>query len=130
MVWDQQLLKKYNSTSHIRLLNQLKTELKTAINLLDEKRNFTENKLTQKTPIINKKELNIEYKSQVIQAAASVQPIESNTIFKNTDNFVHKKTSNEPNSFISNISKSEANDSSEDQNKKSFKERLDDIDMR
>ena len=123
MSWDPEILRKFSSTGHFRLLNQVRNELKSNPIIREHKfRALKQNQTPNKTKNDN---ANIEIKknkeSLIIsnrEQSAQTEPAKSTTKFSSWSVDPSDKTTNTTLS-------SEVNEG-----KKTFKERLSDIDMR
>ena len=130
--WDPSLIKKFSSSNHYKLLNQLRNEVKKYP--LNKKKNTTS--IPTKETISNKNKANIpaiqnsSYTNSSNQST-KVNSNQSTVSFNNAKNFsIYNQTSNtnivrQNESILSDSSKS-----NQDSSFKSFKERLDNIDMK
>ncbi len=130
--WDPSLIKKFSSSNHYKLLNQLRNEVKKYP--LNKKKNTTS--ITTKETISNKNKVNIPaiQNSSYTNSSNQTTKVNSNqstVSFNNAKNFsIYNQTTNnnivqQNESILSNSSKS-----NQDSSFKSFKERLDNIDMK
>ena len=130
--WDPSLIKKFSSSNHYKLLNQLRNEVKKYP--LNNKKNTTS--IPSKESISNKNKANIPViqNSSITNSSnqsTKVNSSKSTVSFNNAKNFsIYNQTTNnsivrQNESILSDFSKS-----NQDSSLKSFKERLDDIDMK
>ena len=130
--WDHSLVKKFSSSNHYKLLNQLRNEVKKYP--LNNKKNSTS--IETKDIISNKNKSNIppiqnsDFSNSSNQST-KVNSNKSTVSFNNAKNFsIYKQTIN---NNIDQQYKSNLHDTSkskDDSSIKSFKERLDNIDMK
>ena len=130
--WDPSLIKKFSSSNHYKLLNQLRNEVKKYP--LNKKKNTTS--IPTKESISNKNKANIpaiqnsSYTNSSNQST-KVNINQSTVSFNNAKNFsIYNQMKNnniarQNESDLKDISKS-----SDDSSFRSFQERLDDIDMK
>ena len=130
--WDPTLVKKFSSSNHYKLLNQLRNEVKKYP--LNKKKNSTS--AHPKDIISNKNKSNLppiqnSSSSNSSNQTTKVNSNKSTVSFNNAKNFsIYNQTTNnnlvrQNESILSDSSKS-----NQDSSFKSFKERLDDIDMK
>ena len=130
--WDHSLIKKFSSSNHYKLLNQLRNEVKKYP--LNNKKNLTS--VHPKDIISNKNKSNLppiqnSSSSNSSNQTTKVNSNKSTVSFNNAKNFsIYNQTTNnnivrQNESILSDSSKS-----NQDSSFKSFKERLDDIDMK
>ena len=130
--WDSTLIKKFSSSNHYKLLNQLRNEVKKYP--LNNKKNSTS--IETKDIISNKNKSNIPQIqnssfSNSSNRSTKVDSNKSNVSFNNAKNFsIYKQTINNniDQQYESNLH--DTSKSKEDSSIKSFKERLDNIDMK
>ena len=129
--WDPSLVKKFSSSNHYKLLNQLRNEVKKYP--LNNKKNSTS--IETKDIISNKNKSNIQQiqnstLSNSSNRSTKVDSNKSNVSFNNAKNFsIYKQTiNNNDRQYESNLH--DTSKSKEDSSIKSFKERLDNIDMK
>ena len=130
--WDPSLIKKFSSSNHYKLLNQLRNEVKKYP--LNNKKNTSSiptketisKKITPNIPAIQNSSL-----TNSSNQTTNVNNNKSTVSFNNAKNFsIYNQTTNnnivrQNESILSDSSKS-----NQDSSFKSFKERLDDIDMK
>ena len=130
--WDPSLIKKFSSTNHYKLLNQLRNEVKKYP--LNNKKNTSS--IPTKETISNKNKANIQAIQNIsfsnsFNPSTKVNSNKSTVSFNNAKNFsiYNQMTNNnivqQNESILSDSSKS-----NQDSSFKSFKERLDNIDMK
>ena len=131
--WDPSLIKKFSSSNHYKLLNQLRNEVKKYP--LNKKKNTTS--IPTKETISNKNKANIPaiQNSSLTNSSNQTTKVNNNNkstvSFNNAKNFsIYNQTTNnnivqQNESILSDSSKS-----NQDSSFKSFKERLDNIDMK
>ena len=130
--WDPSLIKKFSSSNHYKLLNQLRNEVKKYP--LNNKKNTSS--IPTKETISKKNKPNIPaiQNSSLTNSSNQTTKVNSNkstVSFNNAKNFsIYNQTTNnnivgQNESILSDSSKS-----NQDSSYKSFKERLDDIDMK
>ena len=130
--WDPSLIKKFSSSNHYKLLNQLRNEVKKYP--LNNKKNTSS--MPTKETISKKNKPNIPAKqnssfSNIYNQTTKVNSNQSTVSFNNAKNFsIYNQTTNnnivqQNESILSDSSKS-----NQDSSFKSFKERLDNIDMK
>ena len=130
--WDPSLIKKFSSSNHYKLLNQLRNEVKKYP--LNKKKNTTS--IPTKETISNKNKANIpaiqnSFFTNSSNQSTKVNSNKSTVSFNNAKNFsIYNQTTNnnivqQNESILSDSSKS-----NQDSSFKSFKERLDNIDMK
>ena len=130
--WDPSLIKKFSSSNHYKLLNQLRNEVKKYP--LNKKKNTTS--IPTKGTISNKNKLNIpaiqnsSYTNSSNQST-KVNSNQSTVSFNNAKNFsIYNQTTNnnigrKNESFVSDTS-----NSNEDSSFKPYKERIDNFDVK
>ena len=129
--WDQSLIKKYSSSNHFKLLNQLRTEVK------KYPLNKKKNKSTNLTLDNNYESKSNRIISNTQDLTSSVSPYEKNEInnhstisFNNSKNFsIYNNSSDSPN-HQNEIKKLPSNKTNEENSSISFKNRLNKIDMK
>ena len=130
--WDPSLIKKFSCSNHYKLLNQLRNEVKKYP--LNNKKNTTS--IPTKETISNKNKANIQAienssNTNISNQNTKVNSNKSTVSFNNAKNFsIYNQTTNnnivqQNESILSDSSKS-----NQDSSFKSFKERLDNIDMK
>ena len=130
--WDPSLIKKFSSSNHYKLLNQLRNEVKKYP--LNNKKNTSS--IPTKETISKKNKPNIpaiqnSYITNSSNQTTKVNSNKSTVSFNNAKNFsIYNQTTNnnihrQNESILTDTSKS-----NEDSSFKSFKERLDNIDMK
>ena len=129
--WDTTLIKKYSSSNHFKLLNQLKTEVKKYP--LKRKKNLSTN-LTSDNIYKSKNNKNISSTQDLNYSSSSYEKNEINnnsTIsFNNSKNFSIYNNSNDSPKGQKEISKLNSNKTNDDTSSISFKDRLNQIDMK
>ena len=129
--WDQSLIKKYSSSNHFKLLNQLRTEVK----------KYPLNKKKNKSTNLN---IDNNYESKSNRIISSTQDLtysgssyENNEInnnstisFNNSKNFSIYNKSNDSSNHQNEINKFPSNKTNEENSSISFKDRLNQIDMK
>ena len=132
VIWDPSLIKKFSSSNHYKLLNQLRNEVKKYP--LNNKKNTSS--IPTKETISKKNKSNIpaiknSSFTNIPNQTTKVNSNKSTVSFNNSKNFsIYNQTTNnnivgQNESILSDSSKS-----NQDSSYKSFKERLDDIDMK
>ena len=129
-IWDHSLVKKYSSSNHLKLLSQLKNEIKKYP--LYKKKNISTNlnnsKFDSKDNLIKSSHKDQSYtKNQEINNVNN--SVQSTVSFNNSKNFsIYKQATNNnrQNESVSNDQLKQNEDSSSS----SFKERLNQIDMK
>ena len=128
--WDHSLVKKYSSSNHFKLLNQLKNEvkkypLKKKINILSDQTNSNKIDSTNTQIISGSKEL------------ANIKDYDSNKDSKSTINFnnsknfsIYKAINNDNKTLQEKSNTMEELKSSEENLSLTFKDRLNQIDMK
>ena len=131
--WDPSLVKKFSSSNHYKLLNQLRNEVKKYP--LNNKKNSSTNQ-SNDSNIDNKNKFNI---SQIENSQSSncsnlknEADINKTTVsFNNAKNFsIYNQTTNNNNSRQYETTFLDKDKSNEDSHPTNFKERLDKIDMK
>ena len=129
--WDQSLIKKYSSSNHFKLLNQLRTEVK----------KYPLNKKKNKSTNLN---IDNNYESKSNRIISSTKDLtssgslyEKNEInnnstisFNNSKNFSIYNKSNDSSNHQYEINKLPSNKINEENSSISFKDRLNQIDMK
>tara|TARA_B100000579_G_C22457393_1_gene677247 strand:+ start:236 stop:646 length:411 start_codon:yes stop_codon:yes gene_type:complete len=130
--WDPTLVKKFSSSSHFKLLNQLKNEVKKYP--LTKKKNQTtlreDNKIDKNNNhnLVNPQETYNAKKKNINNDSYSN---ESNVSFNNSKNFsIYNNKVDDPNKHPKESNDNEENPTSNDQNSSTFKDRLKSIDMK
>tara|TARA_B100001029_G_C14799593_1_gene306355 strand:+ start:137 stop:550 length:414 start_codon:yes stop_codon:yes gene_type:complete len=132
-IWDHSLVKKYSSSNHFKLLNQLKNEIKKYP--LNKKKNITSNekndtKYDSKDNLIKSSHKEFSY-SKNLESNTEINSFQSTVSFNNSKNFSIYNSNNKDSKKEQINSKSlEINDSNEDLHSLSFKDRLNQIDMK
>ena len=130
--WDPSLIKKFSSTNHYKLLNQLRNEVKKYP--LNNKKNTSSIPTKETISKNNKPNIPAIQNSSLTNSSNQTTKVNSNkstVSFNNAKNFsIYNQTTNnnivrQNESILSDSSKS-----NQDSSFKSFKERLDDIDMK
>jgi uncharacterized Zn finger protein len=130
--WDPSLIKKFSSSNHYKLLNQLRNEVKKYP--LNNKKNTSSIPTKETIRKKNKPNMPAIQNSSFTNSSNQTTKVNSNkstVSFNNAKNFsIYNQTTNnnivgQNESILSDSSKS-----NEDSSFKSFKERLDDIDMK
>ena len=130
--WDSTLIKKFSSSNHYKLLNQLRNEVKKYP--LNNKKNSTS--IETKDIISNKNKSNIPQIQNSTFSNSSNRSIrvdsnKSNVSFNNAKNFsIYNQTINHNIDRENESNLHDTSKSNEDSSIKSFKERLDNIDMK
>ena len=129
--WDQSLIKKYSSSNHFKLLNQLRTEVKKYP--LNKKKNKSTN-LNIDNNYESKRNRIISSTKDLTSSVSSYEKNEINnnsTIsFNNSKNFsIYNKSNDSPNNQDE-INKLPSNKTNEENSSISFKDRLNKIDMK
>ena len=130
--WDSTLIKKFSSSNHYKLLNQLRNEVKKYP--LNNKKNSTS--IETKDIISNKNKSNIPQIqnstfSNSSNRSNTVDSNKSNVSFNNAKNFsIYNQTINNNIDRQNETNLHDTSKSKEDSSIKSFKERLDNIDMK
>ena len=124
MSWDYNLLKKFSNTSHFRLLNQVRSELK-AYALYKKKEAELKKVSNTSSPKVQKgvSEKSITEFSSYIDSKSNHNSIDNtnNQVFSNFDN----STKYDVSGFLD-----RNKDTNSEEIKKTFRDRLNDIDMR
>ena len=130
--WDHSLVKKYSSSNHFKLLNQLKNEIKKYP--LNKKKNISTNqkndsKFDSKDNLIKSTNQDPSY-SNDLERNNEINIVKSTVSFNNSKNFSIYNSLNKDSKKEQLNSKSlEDKDSNEDLPSLSFKDRLNQIDM-
>ena len=130
--WDPSLIKKFSSSNHYKLLNQLRNEVKKYP--LNNKKNSTS--IEPKDIISNKNKSNIpQIQNSTFSNSSNrsnkVDSNKSNVSFNNAKNFsIYNQTINNNIDRQIETNLHDTSKSKEDLSIKSFKERLDNIDMK
>ena len=130
--WDPTLVKKFSSSNHYKLLNQLRNEVKKYP--LNNKKKITtfqskENNLDNKNKSSVSNTQNISFSNNPKQSNES-NAIKSTVSFNNAKNFSIYNQSNNNNSLPNESLITDQSKSQEDSFTPTFKERLDQIDMK
>ena len=129
--WDQSLIKKYSSSNHFKLLNQLRTEVK--IYPLNKKKNKSTN-LTLDNNYESKSNRIISSTQDLTSSGSSYEKNEINnnsTIsFNNSKNFSIYNKSNDSANHQNEINNLPSNKTKEENSSISFKNRLNKIDLK
>ena len=129
--WDQSLIKKYSSSNHFKLLNQLRTEVKKYP--LNKKKNKSTN-LNIDNNYESKSNRIISSTKDLISSGSSYEKNEINnnsTIsFNNSKNFSIYNNSNDSSNHQYEINKLTSSKTNEENSSISFKDRLNKIDMK
>ena len=132
-IWDHSLVKKYSSSNHFKLLSQLKNEIKKYP--LNKKKNNSSNQKTDsefdsKDNLIKSPNQEPSY-SNDLESNNEINIIKSTVSFNNSKNFSIYNSLNKDSKKEQLNSKSlEDKDSNEDLPSLSFKDRLNQIDMK
>ena len=130
--WDPSLIKKFSSSNHYKLLNQLRNEVKKYP--LNNKKNTSSIPTKETISKKNKPNISAIQNSSLTNSSNQTTKVNSNkstVSFNNSKNFsIYNQTTNnnivgQNESILSDSSKS-----NQDSSYKSFKERLDDIEMK
>ncbi len=130
--WDPSLIKKFSSSNHYKLLNQLRNEVKKYP--LNNKKNTSS--IPNKETISKKNKPNIAAIQNSSFSNSSNQTTKDNSnkstvSFNNAKNFsIYNQTTNNNIVRQNESILSDSSTSNQDSSVKSFKERLDDIDMK
>ena len=129
--WDQSLIKKYSSSNHFKLLNQLRTEVKKYP--LNKKKNKSTN-LNIDNNYESKRNRIISSTKDLTSSVSSYEKNEINnnsTIsFNNSKNFSIYNNSNDSSNHQYEINKLTSSKTNEENSSISFKDRLNKIDMK
>ena len=131
--WDPSLVKKYSSSNHFKLLSQLRSEVKKYP--LNNKKNLKADQ-TRKSIQNPINKTNDEYKKNTLIANYSDKNIDSNTSnsnvsFNNSKNFsIYNQTKDNTMIRQSDSFSSDKSDSNDGSSSATFKERLNQIDMK
>ena len=130
--WDPSLIKKFSSSNHYKLLNQLRNEVKKYP--LNNKKNTSSIPIKETISKKNKPNISAIQNSSLTNSSNQTTKVNNNkstVSFNNAKNFsIYNQTTNnnivpQNESILSDSSKS-----NQDSSYKSFKERLEDIDMK
>ena len=131
--WDQTLVKKFSSSNHFKLLNQLKNEvIKYPLNKKKNiKANFVnDNKLDNKSDSNNTLSPDSSSTKNSINSSESTT-IQSSVSFNNSKNFsIYKNAINDSTNDLKDCSNSDQKLSTDDLSSSNFKDRLNQIDMK
>mgnify|MGYP001294994619 CR=1 FL=1 len=127
--WDQSLVKKYGSSNHFKMLNQLRNEVKKyplnkkkniSTNVIKDNKSFINNSKTQKESTIH----NINHNNDKFtnQSTVSFNNSKDFSIYNNTDKFSHQR--------FENITTDDKNSNVDTNSTTTFKDRLNQIDMK
>ena len=129
--WDSSIVKKYSSSNHFKLLNQLRTEVKKyPLNNKKTSTSFQDKDINKDNKLKGLNSQNGDF-SKNTNKNFDYNTNKSNVSFNNSKNFsIYNQTSN--NSIIrqDEIQINSQSNSNEDSSTPSFKDRLDKIDMR
>ncbi len=130
--WDLSLVKKYSCSNHFKLLNQLRNELKKYP--LNKKKN-TSSKTINDSNIVNRDNLNITTSKDISYSKQTysnkVDNNNTNVSFNNSKNFsIYKHTSIENNRKQLDTNLFEVKNINEEKSTSTFKDRLNQIDMK
>ena len=130
--WDPSLIKKFSSSNHYKLLNQLRNEVKKYP--LNNKKNTSSIPTKETISIKNKANIPAIQNSSLTNSSNQTNKVNNNkstVSFNNAKNFSIYNQTTTNNIVRQNESiLSESLKSNQDSSFKSFKERLDDIDMK
>ena len=130
--WDQSIIKKFSSSNHLKLLNQLRTEVKKYP--LNKKKNISSDLVNyNKTDITNNKVKSIpqdDYQTNNANINKDINMNKSNISFNNSKNFSIYNQVNNNDNFARQSQHNDQKKPSEVSSSQSFKERLDQIDMK
>ena len=132
-IWDHSLVKKYSSSNHFKLLNQLKSEIKKYP--LNKKKNISSNekndsKYDSKDNIIKSSHKELSY-SKNLESNTEINSFQSTVSFNNSKNFsIYNINNNDLKKEQLNSKSLEIKDSNEDLHSLSFKDRLNQVDMK
>ena len=127
--WDQSLVKKYSSSNHYKMINQLRNEVKKyplnkkkniSTNVIKDNKSFINNSKTQKESTIH----NINHNNDKFtnQSTVSFNNSKDFSIYNNTDKFSHQR--------FENITTDDKNSNVDTNSTTTFKDRLNQIDMK
>ena len=129
--WDASLVKKFSSSNHFKLLNQLRTEVKkyplnnkknSSSNLIKDNKSALRNTLKQK----NSQDLSY---SSINKNNSDDNSTKSTVSFNNSKNFsIYKNLSNDNNDKYKNLL--EDKESNDKQSSTTFKDRLNQVDLK
>ena len=128
IIWHQSVIKKYSSSNHFKLLNQLRLEVKKyplnkKKDISSNRNNGTKNKINTNLETSSYKDPNL---SNISKNNKDPNNNKSTISFNNSKNFsIYNNQSNQKERNIL-----EQNNSSESKISSSFKDRLDQIDMK
>ena len=132
--WDQSLVKKYSSSNHFKLLNQLRNEVKKYP--LNQKKNLSINKINDNIKNIDEKQISVNDKedsySKNLLNNKELNSNKSTVSFNNSKNFSIYNTNSskvKSNEITTNTTDSKIK-LPDDSSPSSFKVRLDQIDMK
>ncbi|WP_413677848.1 hypothetical protein [Prochlorococcus sp. MIT 0916] len=131
--WDPSLVKKYSSSNHFKLLNQLRSEVKKYP--LNNKRKLATIK-NNGSSLNNKGKLNVSQNENINFSNNSVQINDFNTnktnvSFNNAKDFsIYNNTGNNHSGIQNNSTITNNKGSNTDESSQTFKDRLDQIDMK
>ena len=130
--WDPSLIKKFSTSNHYKLLNQLRNEVKKYP--LNNKKNSTPIQPKDIISNINKSSIPQIQNSSFSNSSNQSTKVDSNkstVSFNNAKNFsIYNQTTNNNIVRQNECILSDSSKSNQDSSFKSFKERLDDIDMK
>ena len=133
MSWDHTLVKKYSSSNHFKLLNQLRNEVKKYP--LNKKKNLTSNKSNEIKIAINNKEITTKAKDisflDKTQPPKEINNSHSTVSFNNSKDFsIYNSKINDQKKDIENNNFLNTNTSNELNSSSTFKDRLNQIDLK
>ena len=130
--WDPSLIKKFSSSNHYKLLNQLRNEVKKYP--LNNKKNTSSIPTKETISKKNKPNTPVIQNSSFTNSSNQTTKVNNNkstVSFNNAKNFsIYNQTTNNNIVRQNEIILSDSSKSNQDSSYKSFKERLDDIDMK
>ena len=129
--WDQALIKKYSSSNHFKLLTQLKNEVKKYP--LNNKKNIVDQSDSNRIPISNKLNNSVDKEFPVTKTSEINTDLKnkSTVSFNNSKNFsIYKNISNTSKMEEIENKQLDIKESKEDLSKSTFKDRLNQVDMK
>ncbi len=130
--WDHSLVKKYSSSNHFKLLNQLKNEVKKYP--LNNKKNISYNKRNNSNDqandnLIKSNSQDTTY-SKISDINNDISGSQSTVSFNNSKNFSIYNSMNKDSKELYDTKSLDVNDPNEEKTSSSFKDRLNQVDMK